>query len=179
MDISKLSNDLILRASKIKLLLMDCDGVLTDGRLYYGNTGEILKVFNVKDGQGITDWHNAGFQSGIISGRKSKALEQRVNELGVRFLFDGSVDKIADYEKILEITGFTDHEVAYIGDDIPDIPLLKRVGLRISVNDANIDVKRQTHIITDANGGFGAVRECIQIILMTKSKCLLDNDSKI
>jgi 3-deoxy-D-manno-octulosonate 8-phosphate phosphatase (KDO 8-P phosphatase) len=179
MDLSKLSDELILRASKIKLLLMDCDGVLTDGRLYYGETGEVLKVFSVKDGQGIADWHRAGFQCGIISGRKSKALEQRVNELGIRFLFDGSVHKIADYEKILNATGLNDSDVAYIGDDIPDIPLLERVGLAVSVNDANRHVKAKTHIITEANGGCGAVRESIEIILMTKSAIRLDNKSEI
>jgi 3-deoxy-D-manno-octulosonate 8-phosphate phosphatase (KDO 8-P phosphatase) len=179
MDLSKLSDEVILRASKIKLLLMDCDGVLTDGRLYYGETGEILKVFSVKDGQGIADWHRAGFQCGIISGRKSKALEQRVNELGIRFLFDGSVNKIDDYEKILGMTGLTDDEVAYIGDDIPDIPLLGRVGFAVSVNDAERRVKVETNIITEANGGSGAVRECIEIILMTKLAIRLDNKSEI
>jgi 3-deoxy-D-manno-octulosonate 8-phosphate phosphatase (KDO 8-P phosphatase) len=179
MDLSKLSDEVILRASKIKLLLMDCDGVLTDGRLYYGETGEIVKVFSAKDGQGIADWHRAGFQSGVISGRKSKALEQRVNELGIRFLFDGSVDKIADYEKILSETGLTDSDVAFIGDDIPDIPLLERVGLAVSVNDADSRVKAKTYIITEANGGKGAVRECVEIILMTKSAIRLDNKSEI
>jgi 3-deoxy-D-manno-octulosonate 8-phosphate phosphatase (KDO 8-P phosphatase) len=179
MDIQHLSDDVIMRASKIKLLLMDCDGVLTDGRLYYGEDGEVLKVFNVKDGQGIANWHNAGYISGVISGRKSKALEQRVNELGIRFLYSGSRNKVADYKEILSILGLAANEVAYVGDDIPDIPLLELVGLAVSVSDANIEVKAKSQLVTQSNGGRGAVRECIDIILMTKNRTLLDKVSEI
>lgn len=165
MDLDK---ELIEKAKKIKLLLMDCDGVLTDGRLFFGENGEELKVFNVKDGQGIVNWHKEGFISGIITGRTSKIVERRANELGIKFIKQGSKDKLADFEDILEATGLKKEEVAYIGDDTPDIPLLNIVGFSASVVDAIKEARENVGFITKNEGGKGAVRELIDLLIMLK-----------
>ncbi len=165
----RLDNELIKRAKKIKLLLMDCDGVLTDGSLYFNQNGEELKVFNVKDGQGIVDWHKKGFISGIISGRNSKIVERRANELGIKLIKQGSRDKLADFEDILEETNLTAEETAYIGDDTPDIPLLKTVGLSATVANAAQEVFPNVHFITKIKGGKGAVRELTDLLLLAKA----------
>jgi 3-deoxy-D-manno-octulosonate 8-phosphate phosphatase (KDO 8-P phosphatase) len=165
MDLDK---ELIEKAKKVKLLLMDCDGVLTDGRLYFGENGEELKVFDVKDGQGIVNWHKAGFISGIISGRNSKIVERRANELGIKFIKQGSKDKLADFEDILEEIGLTKEEVAYIGDDTPDIPLLNEVVFAVSVSDAVKEVCEHVIYITNNKGGRGAVRELVDLLLRLK-----------
>lgn len=148
---------------------MDCDGVLTDGQLYYSEKGEELKVFNVKDGQGIVMWHQAGFKSGIISGRDSKIVFTRATELGMDYIKVGSRNKAADFEEIFESETFLSEEVAYIGDDIPDITLMSRVGLSIAVNDAVDELKKNCALITSKNGGKGAVREIIDFLLAVKS----------
>jgi 3-deoxy-D-manno-octulosonate 8-phosphate phosphatase (KDO 8-P phosphatase) len=165
-----LVNDVEERAAKIKLLLMDCDGVLTDGRLYFSENGEELKVFNVKDGQGIASWHENGFVSGIISGRSSKMVELRAKELGIRYVKQGSKDKIKDFEDILADLGLSREETSYIGDDIPDISILKLVGLAVTVADSDERLLEFVHLKTYKQGGFGAVRELIELMLRTKSK---------
>lgn len=175
MDINNLSEDFIKRASKIKLILMDCDGVLTNGDLFYGINGEMMKVFNVKDGQGIVTWHSLGYKTGIITGRISKIVEQRVNELGIKYLKMGSKDKVVDFYKILKKSKLLTEEVAYIGDDIPDMEVFKLAGLAITVNDCHESLINKTHYKTTHNGGSGAVRECIDLILMTKLESRLDN----
>lgn len=157
------------RAKKIKLLLMDCDGVLTDGRIYFSEDGEMLKTFHVRDGQGIVSWHNAGFLSGIISGRSSKIVERRGKELGIKFIRQGSSNKLLDFEDILEETSLVAEEVAYIGDDVPDIPLLKKVGFSATVKDAATEVFLNVHYITKNKGGHGAIRELCDFLLNSKS----------
>jgi 3-deoxy-D-manno-octulosonate 8-phosphate phosphatase (KDO 8-P phosphatase) len=164
-----LVNDVEERAAKIKLLLMDCDGVLTDGRLYFTENGEEMKVFNVKDGQGIANWHEKGFISGIISGRSSKMVEKRASELGIKFIRQGSKDKIADFEDIMNKSGLIAEEIAYIGDDLPDIHLLKLVGLGIAVADSSELLFEVSHVKTNNDGGYGAVREVTDLILKIKS----------
>src|SRR6187551_3575692 len=119
--------DITNRARGIKLLLMDCDGVLTDGRLYFGPSGEERKVFHVRDGQGIVAWHAAGFRSGIISGRNSAIVEMRGSQLGVEFIRQGIDDKVAVLDEIAAAAGVSYDEIAFIGDDIPDIPVLDLV----------------------------------------------------
>jgi 3-deoxy-D-manno-octulosonate 8-phosphate phosphatase (KDO 8-P phosphatase) len=156
------------RAAKIKLLLMDCDGVLTDGRLYFTENGEEIKVFNVKDGQGIANWHEKGFISGIISGRTSKAVERRANELGIKYVKLGSKNKVKDFEEILADSNVSAEETAYIGDDLPDIQMLKLVGLAVAVADAENTLFEYCHIKTSKDGGYGAVRETTDFILNTK-----------
>src|SRR5436190_21411165 len=117
---SDISADTFARARKVKLLLMDCDGVLTDGRLYFSERGEELKVFHTRDGQGIVAWHEAGFRAGIISGRDSPMVELRAKQLSMEFICQGRKDKIAAFREILEAANVAPDEAAFIGDDIPD-----------------------------------------------------------
>jgi 3-deoxy-D-manno-octulosonate 8-phosphate phosphatase (KDO 8-P phosphatase) len=155
--------------SNIRLLLMDCDGVLTDGRLYYSEEGEALKVFNVRDGQGIVSWHAAGFESGIISGRDAgEIIRKRADELGMKYVQTCSRDKVADFHEIIAEAGVTSDETAFIGDDIGDLELMKLVEFPIAVADAVDEVKAAAHIVTKAKGGCGAVREAIDILLTGK-----------
>lgn len=165
----KIDAEIIERAKNIKLLLMDCDGVLTDGRLYFSENGEALKVFHVRDGQGLATWHKAGFRSGIISGRDArKILEQRCSELGMHYLRTGSPDKTKDLAEILEDAQVVLSEVAYIGDDIGDICLLEKVGLPVAVADASREVFPFVKYTTAAKGGGGAVREVTNLLLQAK-----------
>ena len=169
MNNRKLTDNIRNRARRIKLLLMDCDGVLTDGRLYFTEKGEEMKVFNVRDGQGIVSWHNAGFQSGIISGRGAKGiLEARATELGMHYIKACSLDKAKDFLDILQDAKVTSDEVAYIGDDIGDICLMEKVGLPIAVADASSEVMPYAVYKTEAKGGFGAVREATDLLLRAK-----------
>jgi 3-deoxy-D-manno-octulosonate 8-phosphate phosphatase (KDO 8-P phosphatase) len=156
-------------AARIKLLLMDCDGVLTDGRLYFSAGGEEMKVFNVRDGQGLVSWHKAGYSSGIISGRSSRIVDARAGELGIKFVHQGVEDKIQAFLAILAEAYISDPaEVAYIGDDIPDIPLLKKVGLPVAVADAVEEVKAAAAFVTEAKGGRGAVRDVCDLLLSAR-----------
>lgn len=162
--------DLTGRAAKIKLLLMDCDGVLTDGKLYYTESGEVMKVFNVRDGQGLVSWHKAGFRSGIISGRDARIiLEKRATELGIDYIKACSLDKARDFEDILQDAKVVPEEVAFIGDDIGDICLMKKVGLPIAVADAVSELDSYIIYKTKAKGGFGAVREVTDLLLKAKN----------
>jgi 3-deoxy-D-manno-octulosonate 8-phosphate phosphatase (KDO 8-P phosphatase) len=171
MNNPKIETDILNRARKIKLLLMDCDGVLTDGRLYYTERGEEAKVFNVRDGQGIVSWHKAGFRSGIISGRDAKKiLEKRATELGMHYIKACSLDKAKDFEDILQDAKVTSEEVAYVGDDIGDICLLEKVGLPIAVSDAAFELDSYIIYKTTAKGGCGAIREVTDLLLSAKNK---------
>lgn len=148
---------------------MDCDGVLTDGRLYFSNSGEEMKVFHVRDGQGIVLWHRAGFLSGIITGRDSEEiLKIRTDELGMHFLRVRSDDKSKDLGSILCETGLSADQTAYIGDDVGDLPLLRSVGLPIAVADAVPEAIAAAAYVTKANGGNGAVREVVDLLLNAK-----------
>ena len=170
-DTSEISDEIRKRARKVKLLLMDCDGVLTDGRLYFTEMGEAMKVFHVRDGQGLALWHQAGFRSGIITGRNTeKILQSRVKELGIHYLKVCSQDKERDFIEILHSEGITADEVAYIGDDIGDICLMKLVGFPIAVADAIINLDQYTIHKTKNNGGQGAVREITDLLLKVKNK---------
>jgi 3-deoxy-D-manno-octulosonate 8-phosphate phosphatase (KDO 8-P phosphatase) len=160
---------LTAKLSRITLLLMDCDGVLTDGRLYYTDKGEILKVFDVKDGQGISLWHAAGFQSGIITGRPGLGIvERRAAELGMHFVRDASTDKVADLHSILELSDSLAESAAFIADDIGDLAVMSSVGISFAVADAVDIVKDQADHVLSRSGGRGAVREAIDLILSGK-----------
>lgn len=157
------------RARKIKLLLMDVDGVLTDGRIYYlpnprGGFFE-TKTFHARDGLGIRMAHAVGIQTGIITGRGSPVLVHRVKELGIHFLHQNTYDKIRAYEEICRAAGLSDAEVAYIGDDIVDLPVLERVGLAVGVGDGDPSLRKRVHYWTRSQGGQGAVRETIELLL--------------
>ncbi len=158
------------KAKPIRLLLMDCDGVLTDGRLFFSYTGETLKVFHVRDGQGLVIWHKLGFFSGIISGRYSRIVEVRAEELGMHFLFQGVENKVKVFEQICLENNFTADEVAFIGDDLSDLDLMKKVGFSASVADAIEKVKRTADFVTKKKGGCGAVREVIDFLLSAKNR---------
>ena len=158
------------RAARIKLLLMDCDGVLTDGRLWILDGGDEQKSFNVRDGLGLELWHRAGLKSGIISGRNSSAVERRAFMLGIEYVRQGCEDKIKDFEELLRLAGVEDSEVAFIGDDLNDIPLLRRSELAVAVADASEDTVAAAHYVTHSRGGFGAVREVIELILRAQGR---------
>ena len=157
------------KLSKIKLLLMDCDGVLTDGRLYFSKDGEVLKVFNVRDGQGIVSWHKAGFSSGIISGRGAEdIIQERAAELGMRYVRTRSKDKVADLRDIAALANVEFEEVAFIGDDIGDNEIMKAVGFAVAVADAVDEVRSIASYVTKIAGGNGAVREVIDMLLAAR-----------
>lgn len=144
---------------------MDCDGVLTDGRLYYSSNGEEMKAFHVRDGHAIVEWHKAGNRSGIISGRDSKAVELRAGELGIEFVYQGVSNKVAALNEILRVAGVDASETIFIGDDVPDIEVMQAVGFSVAVGDAAAEVKQIADLVTEANGGRGAVRETVERIL--------------
>jgi len=157
------------KAERVKLLLMDCDGVMTDGRLYFSSEGEVMKVFHARDGQGISDWHRAGFKSGVISGRGAEGiLRLRCDELGMEFLRTNSKDKALDLKQILQTSGLSSEEVAFIGDDRGDIDILKLVGFPVAVADAINELDSITIFKTTAAGGRGAVRELVDLLLDLK-----------
>lgn len=161
--------DLISRARDIKLLLMDCDGVLTDGRLYFSERGEEMKVFHVRDGQGLVMWHRSDFSSGIITGRDAgKIISKRAEELGIHYVKANSTDKIRDFEEIIADAGISPDETAFIGDDIGDLALLGKVGLSVGVADAVDEVLANVMYVTKASGGHGAVREVTDLLLKSK-----------
>lgn len=144
---------------------MDCDGVLTDGRLYFTEAGETIKVFHVRDGQGIVSWHRAGFCSGIISGRNSPIVELRARELGIEFVRQGAKDKIEVFREILALANLTAEQTAFVGDDTADVSLMREVGLAFAVADAVEEAKEAAHFITQTKGGRGAVREITDVLL--------------
>lgn len=162
------ANDINERAGKIKLLLMDCDGVLTDGRLYFSAKGEELKVFYVRDGQGLVMWRQAGFRSGIISGRNSPIVEMRAKQLGVEFIWQGRKEKVSAFREVVAAANVLPEEVAFIGDDTPDAEVFPLVGMAVAVGDAHDAVKAAAHYVTKAEGGRGAIREAIDLILAAR-----------
>src|ERR1700704_6075989 len=158
------------RARRIKLLLMDCDGVLTDGRLELLEHGDEQKTFHARDGQGISLFHRAGLKTGIISGRTSSAVERRAQDLKMTYVRQYAKDKIAALEEILAAAKVTPEECAYIGDDVGDIPVMLRVGFAVAVADAVEETKRAAHYVTELKGGRGAVREVIDLILKAQGR---------
>ena len=158
------------RAARIKLVLMDCDGVLTDGRITLTTEGDEEKSFHTRDGHGIVLLHRAGLRSGIISGRRSTLVERRAQELGMTFVRQGTWNKIADFEEVLKEAGVSDDEVVFIGDDVTDIPLMQRCGLAVAVADAVPETAAAAHYITQLPGGFGAVREVCELILKAQGR---------
>jgi len=153
------------RIGPIRLLLLDVDGVLTDGRIVFDSNAVESKFFNVKDGHGIKLLQRSGIEVGIISGRQSRVVANRAAELGISLLYQGCLDKLGPYHDILEKTGLTDREVAYMGDDIIDLPLLRRVGFAAAPSDAVCEVLPHVHYVTKNGGGWGAVREVCDLLL--------------
>ncbi|MEE4253314.1 MAG: 3-deoxy-manno-octulosonate-8-phosphatase KdsC [Desulfuromusa sp.] len=151
--------------SKIKLLLLDVDGVLTDGRIIYDNHGNELKAFDVKDGHGLKMLQRAGIKIGIITGRSSGVVARRAEELGIEILYQGALQKLEPYQEILSALKITDEQVAYVGDDVVDLPILQRVGFSATVADAVPEVFPLVDYVASRPGGRGAVREICDLLL--------------
>ena len=153
------------RLKNIKLLLLDVDGVMTDGRIIFDSNGIESKFFNVKDGHGIKLLQRAGVEVGIVSGRKSQVVTNRAEELGIERVFQGALDKLVIYRAILKDTGFDHFQVAFKGDDVIDIPVMRLVGFSAAPADAVEEVFPYTHFVARNRGGWGAVRELCDLIL--------------
>ena len=153
------------RARAVRLLVLDVDGVLTDGTLYYSANGEELKAFNIQDGLGIKMLQAAGLETAIISGRGSAALVQRAQNLAIRHLYQGVERKLAAFEELLRGLSLAPAQAACMGDDLPDLALLERCGLALAVPDAPDVVRARAHYVTRRAGGRGAVREACELIL--------------
>ncbi len=162
--------EVLKRAKKIKLLLLDVDGILTDSKIIVDAKGREIKHFCVRDGMGIKLLQMAGVEVGLLSSRNSLPVTHRARELGIDLIIQGELDKKVLYQRLLRQKGFSDQDTAYMGDDWVDIPVLKRVGLAITVPDAWPPVKQFVHYITHHLGGHGAVREVCDIILKAKGK---------
>jgi 3-deoxy-D-manno-octulosonate 8-phosphate phosphatase (KDO 8-P phosphatase) len=160
--------DIYARASRIRVAIFDVDGVLTDGALYYADRGEELKAFSVHDGHGIRMLRESGVVAAIISGRSSPALEARARNLGIELLFQGAADKLAAFDELLARCSTPAETCAYVGDDLPDLPVMARCGLAVAVPDAPARVRRHAQYVTRARGGCGAVREACEIILYAR-----------
>jgi 3-deoxy-D-manno-octulosonate 8-phosphate phosphatase (KDO 8-P phosphatase) len=158
------------RAARVKLLLMDCDGVLTDGRITLLGDSDEQKSFHTRDGHGLVLLHRAGLRSGIISGNTSSAVERRARDLGIVYVRQGTWNKIVEFEELLAEAGVEEAETAYIGDDVTDIPLMQRVGLAAAVADAVEETRAVAHYVTQLPGGFGAVREVTDLILKAQGR---------
>lgn len=153
------------RLRNIRLLLLDVDGVMTDGRIIFDSNGIESKFFNVKDGHGIKMVQRAGIEVGIISGRESQVVTNRAAELGISLVYQKSLDKLTPYQAILARTGLADAQVAFMGDDVIDLPLLRRVGFAAAPADAVSDVLLHVHFVAQNRGGWGAVREVCDLLL--------------
>jgi 3-deoxy-D-manno-octulosonate 8-phosphate phosphatase (KDO 8-P phosphatase) len=160
----------IKAAQKIKLILLDVDGVLTDGRLYYGNDGEELKAFDIQDGLGIKLLQKGGIEVGIITGRISKLLTRRTGELDIELVVQGREDKLIALNEILKGRAIDLEEIAFVGDDLPDLAVIRRVGLGITPANGNHIVASQALWQTKKGGGQGAVREVAELILNAQGK---------
>ena len=156
-------------AQGIKLLILDVDGILTPGVLNYAEDGNDLKTFHIHDGLGLKLLQRFGIKVAIISGKTSQALKRRLEELGIKHIYLGHENKRAAYQELKQILTLNDHEIAYMGDDLPDLPLLLQVGWSISVPNAHPEVLQRVNFITKNFGGSGAVREVCDIILKAQS----------
>lgn len=156
------------KAKNLKLLILDVDGVLTDGKLFFDNDGNEYKSFHAQDGHGIKLLRQTGVEVAVISGRKSKSVELRMKNLGIVHVYQGHENKIAAFNEIVEKLGITPEQAAHVGDDVIDLPVMIRVGLAIAVNDANFAVKQRADWCTTLPGGQGAVREVCDFIMQAQ-----------
>lgn len=163
-------NGALEQAKNIKLIIFDVDGVLTDGGIYIGEKGELYKPFFCRDGLGITLAHKAGIKTAIITGRQSKQLAFRANELHITEVFQGHMDKRAAYRELKKKLELCDEQIGYVGDDLVDLPVLLQVGLPMAVGDAIPEVRQEALLTSGFPGGRGAVRELIEFILKAQGK---------
>jgi 3-deoxy-D-manno-octulosonate 8-phosphate phosphatase (KDO 8-P phosphatase) len=165
-----MSDSLRQRCAAIDVLVLDVDGVLTDGRIVYTDRGEEIKAFHVRDGSGLKFWRQLGKHVGIITGRSSPIVERRARELGIDAVTQGADDKRAALERMLREHGWERRQLCAMGDDLPDVPLLRASGLAVAVADACGEAKAAAHHVTQANGGHGAVREVIELLLRMQGR---------
>ena len=165
----KMHTDIQQRTQKIKLVIFDVDGVFTDGKLYYTASGETMKVFHVQDGAGIKRLLKHNIHVAIISGRQSEMVSTRMAELGIKDIYQGNEHKITHYNELKNKYDLTDADIAYVGDDLPDIPLIQQAGLGIAVANAVPKVLQQANWHTTQTGGNGAVREVCELIIAEKT----------
>ncbi len=167
------TESIIKRASKVRLLLMDCDGVLTDGTIYFlpGDGGSVAetKAFDCHDGIALAWLRRTGIDTGIITGRGGLAVRERARSSGMRYLVEGRTDKLASFLEILQDAKLDPSEVAYVGDDVTDLPLLKRAGLAVAPANARPEVRQIAHVVTESSGGHGAIRDVVELLL--KAQC--------
>jgi 3-deoxy-D-manno-octulosonate 8-phosphate phosphatase (KDO 8-P phosphatase) len=156
------------KAKKIKLLILDVDGVLTDGRLFFDGEGNEYKSFHSRDGHGIKLLRQTGVEVAVISGRKSTSVALRMKSLGIEHVYQGHENKVAAFNEVIKKVGITHEQAAYVGDDLLDLPIMLRVGLAIAVNDANFAVKQRADWWTTLAGGQGAVREVCDLIMQAQ-----------
>ncbi len=156
--------------ANVRLVAFDVDGVFTDGRFYLSNDGIESKAFNTQDGYGIRQVLHAGVEVAVISGRRSAAVQQRMDELGVRHVIQDCSDKVAAFDALTKELGITDAECIYVGDDVPDLPLLGKAGISVAVANAVAEVREYCDYTTQARGGFGAVREICNLLLRARSE---------
>jgi 3-deoxy-D-manno-octulosonate 8-phosphate phosphatase (KDO 8-P phosphatase) len=159
------TTDLAARAARVRLLLLDVDGVLTDGRIVYADDGTEVKRFHVRDGSGLKFWRQTGKRAAVVSGRSSPAVDRRAAELGLAPVIQGQGDKLPAFERVLAETGLSAAEVCAVGDDLPDLPVLARAGLAVAVADACPEVRAAADYVTAVPGGAGAVRDAIEWLL--------------
>jgi 3-deoxy-D-manno-octulosonate 8-phosphate phosphatase (KDO 8-P phosphatase) len=158
------------RASKVRMLVLDVDGVLTDGKLYIDHAGNEMKAFNTRDGLGMKALQRCGIEIAVITGRKSAAVAHRMAQLDIKHIYQGREDKLSAFLHLLELTGLDATQTCFAGDDWIDLPVLQRAGLAVSVADAEDRVKEHAHWITQRDGGDGAVREICNLILVAQDK---------
>lgn len=159
---------LVEKARELKLLILDVDGVLTDGKLFFDNQGNEYKSFHARDGHGIKLLRQTGVEVAVISGRKSSSVALRMKNLGIEYVYQGHEDKRAAFDELIQKTGIRPEQAAHMGDDLMDLPIMMAVGLAIAVNDANFAVKQRAHWCTTLPGGQGAVREVCDFIMQAQ-----------
>ncbi len=162
------SQDVLARAARVTTLVLDVDGVLSDGRIIYDEFGDELKCFDVQDGAALVFWKRAGLKSAIITSRKAKLIKRRAKELGVDFLAQKALKKATVLELLIKRWRLAPEHICAMGDDLMELPLLKRVGFAVAVSNAVDEVKAASHYVTQRSGGRGAVREVVDLILKTK-----------
>lgn len=160
-----MDEDFSARARGIRMIVFDIDGVLTDGSLFYGDDGQEYKAFNSRDGHGIKMLQATGVEAGIITGRSSQVVLHRARNLGINHIFQGAHDKLVAFDALLRAQGLAPEHIAYMGDDVVDLPILRRCGLAITVPDAPAEVKDRCHYVTRAGAGRGAAREVCEALM--------------
>ncbi len=162
-------SDVLERAARIQALVLDVDGVLTDGRMIYDEFGDELKFFDVQDGTGLVLWRRAGLKSALITGKQTRLIRRRAKDLAIDFLAQKALNKLPPYERFLKLCRLSHEQVCAMGDDLLDLPILRRAGLAVAVPNAVQEVRDVAHHVTARSGGRGAVREVIDLILKAKN----------